>query len=74
VTRASTNFVHTGIDHYPECTCDGTCPKCAEEMASELLSVLAVLNLCQYDKDPYQLELKKGGVAELVAKAIWGEP
>lgn len=51
----------------------GTCPKCAEEMALELLSVLAVLNCCQYGKDPYQLELKEGGVSELVAKAIWGD-
>jgi hypothetical protein len=71
--KARTNFVNTAIDYYPECSCDGTCTKCAEEMAGELLSVLAVLNCCQYDKNPYQLQLKEGGVAELVAKAIWGD-
>jgi hypothetical protein len=71
--KARTNFVNTSIDHYPECSCDGTCPQCAEEMAGELLSVLAVLNCCQYEKDPYLLQLKEGGVAELVAKAIWGD-
>jgi len=63
--------VNTSIDHYPACSCDGTCSDCAKEMATELLSVLAVLNCVQYDKNPYQLPLVKGGVAELVANALW---
>lgn len=71
--RARTNFVNTAIDIYPKCSCDGTCAKCAKELAVELESVLAVLNCCQYDKNPYQLPLAKGGVAELVAKALWGD-
>lgn len=71
-SRIRINPVSTSIDVYPKCSCDGTCTDCAHEMAGELQSVLAVLNTVQYDKNPYQLPLVAGGVAELVAQALWG--
>lgn len=70
--RARLNPVTTGRDVYPKCSCDGGCSDCVTEMAGELEAVQAVINVVQYGKSPWQLPLAAGGVAELLAQALWG--
>ena len=74
MTRARLNPVSTSLNVWPKCSCAALdpCSDCANEMASELESILAVVNVVQYGKSPWQLPLAEGGVAELLAAALWG--
>lgn len=71
--KSQVNYVNTAIDPYPECACNGTCDRCAHEMASELVGVLAVIALVRDGHNPHQLKFGPMGIARTVADALWDD-
>lgn len=69
--RARINYVTTALEPYPECACNGTCDRCAHEMASELIGVLAVIALMRDGHNPHQLKFGPMGIARTLADALW---